>query len=456
TELMIRMKRFPILLLLSMALSYAFPVLPDKENGEENTQLVQYLKSFYELKTDQTSLAWKRSTNPLAEKIKIMQDFFGLKVTGKADSETVEVIKQPRCGVPDVGLYGMTLPGWKKPKLTYRIVNYTPDMERTDVEKAIQKAFQVWSSVSQLTFSRIYEGIADIMIAFGRGVHGRCPRYFDGHLGVLGHAFPPGNGISGDVHFDEDEDWTFGHALGLSHSNDARALMFPNYKFIDPTQFPLSPDDISGIQSIYGPSPNSPNKPDKPQLPKTCDPKLSFDAITTLRREIMFLKGRHLWRVYPNYSEAELELISTFWPSLPSGIEAAYENTNDQVLFFKDNKFWVISGYEVLPGYPKNIDVLGFPRSIKKIDAAICNRNTGKTDFFVGQKYWRYDETSQSMDKDYPKQTADDFPGIGQKVDAVFQHNGFLYFFHGSMQWEFDPNAKRVIRVLNSNSWFNC
>lgn len=33
---------------------------------------------------------------------------------------------------------------------------------------------------------------------------------------------------------------------------------------------------------------------------------------------------------------------------------------------------------------------------------------------------------------------------------------GFFYFFHGSKQWEFDPTAKKVIREIKSNSWFNC
>lgn len=44
----------------------------------------------------------------------------------------------------------------------------------------------------------------------------------------------------------------FGHSLGLSHSSDQTALMFPNYVSLDPSKYPLSQDDIDGIQSIYG------------------------------------------------------------------------------------------------------------------------------------------------------------------------------------------------------------
>ncbi|XP_010072660.1 PREDICTED: LOW QUALITY PROTEIN: matrix metalloproteinase-27-like, partial [Pterocles gutturalis] len=200
-----------VLLLTWVAVSNALTLHPEKDNNEEDAKLVQdYLNKFYAIEPDPNQLGWKINAESTSEKLKKMQTFFGLKVTGKPNSETLEIMKKPRCGVPDVGLYGVTLPGWKKTNLTYRIVNHTPDMSKEDVDKAIQKAFEVWSTVTPLIFTRIYEGIADIMIAFGTKAHGHCPRYFDGPLGVLAHAFPPGRGFGGDVHFDEDEDWTTG------------------------------------------------------------------------------------------------------------------------------------------------------------------------------------------------------------------------------------------------------
>ncbi|XP_063549556.1 matrix metalloproteinase-27 isoform X3 [Gorilla gorilla gorilla] len=422
------MKRLLLLFLFFITFSSPFPSVRMTEN-EDNVQLAQaYLNQFYSLEIEGNHLVQSKNRSLIDDKIREMQAFFGLTVTGKLDSNTLEIMKTPRCGVPDVGQYGYTLPGWRKYNLTYRIINYTPDMARAAVDEAIQEGLEVWSKVTPLKFTKISKGIADIMIAFRT-------RGFNLFL-VAAHEF--------------------GHALGLSHSNDQTALMFPNYVSLDPRKYPLSQDDINGIQSIYGGLPKVPAKPKEPAIPHACDPDLTFDAITTFRREVMFFKGRHLWRIYYDITDVEFELIASFWPSLPADLQAAYENPRDKILVFKDENFWMIRGYAVLPDYPKSIHTLGFPGRVKKIDAAVCDKTTRKTYFFVGIWCWRFDEMTQTMDKGFPQRVVKHFPGISIRVDAAFQYKGFFYFSRGSKQFEYDIKTKNITRIVRTNTWFQC
>ncbi|XP_016125108.1 collagenase 3-like [Sinocyclocheilus grahami] len=266
-----------------------------------------------------------------------MQKFFGLRVTGKLNKETVAVMKKPRCGVPDVAAYSTfgDKPKWQTNELTYRIVNYTPDLSKAEVDTSMEKALQVWAKVTPLKFTRINRGTADIMISFGTRDHGDG-LLFDGPQGTLAHAFAPGSGIGGDAHFDDDESFTFhssrghvlflvaahefGHSLGLSHSNVPGALMFPTYTFTDPDRSPLSSDDIEGIQSLYGPL-----KPKPVTKPQPDCQNLVWDAVTTFKGETVFFKDSSFWRSSSGRSGAQ-HPIKSFWPNAPDDIDAAYED----------------------------------------------------------------------------------------------------------------------------------
>uniref|UniRef100_A0A674G9L1 Peptidase metallopeptidase domain-containing protein n=1 Tax=Taeniopygia guttata TaxID=59729 RepID=A0A674G9L1_TAEGU len=224
---------------------------------------IQLLKFYIQLKL----FVWK-SNNAMTQKLKEMQEFFGLEVTGKLDSGTLDLVQKHRCGVPDVAGFSTFAgePKWTKHVLTYRIVNYTPDLRPADVNTAIEKALHVWSRVTPLRFIKKDRGDADIMISFAaRGHDDFIP--FDGPGGSLAHAYAPGKDFGGDAHFDEDETWTkstegtnlfyvaaheFGHSLGLSHSKDPNALMYPVYRKFDPSVLLLHQDDITGIQYLYG------------------------------------------------------------------------------------------------------------------------------------------------------------------------------------------------------------
>uniref|UniRef100_A0A8C6XQN0 Matrix metallopeptidase 20 n=1 Tax=Naja naja TaxID=35670 RepID=A0A8C6XQN0_NAJNA len=223
-------------------------------------ELVMYKRTTYSFRS--------LGGNSTTRKIQQMQAFFGLQVTGKLDYSTMDIIKRPRCGVPDVANYRL-FPGepkWKKRTLTYRIKKYTSSLTQAEVNKAVEMGLRTWSAAAPLSFIRAKTGEADIMISFENGDHGDSYP-FDGPRGTLAHAFAPGEGLGGDTHFDNAEKWTmgmngfnlftvaaheFGHALGLAHSTDPSSLMYPTYKYQHPFSFRLPKDDVKGIQALYG------------------------------------------------------------------------------------------------------------------------------------------------------------------------------------------------------------
>ncbi|XP_053176686.1 collagenase 3 [Scomber japonicus] len=458
-----------IALLLLVLVSPAFAVPLPSTDTDKYLLAEKYLRRYYALPAGLQGGG--SSAGSFQTKVKEMQKFFKLKVTGSLDDNTLEVMNQARCGVPDIGEYNHFPRDLKWPNndVTFRILNYTRDLKKADTDRAIRRALNVWADVTPLTFKKLHEGNADIMISFGVKEHGDY-NPFDGPNGLLAHAYPPGVGIGGDTHFDDDEEWTkdssaynlfivaaheLGHALGMSHSSDPGALMYPVYSYT--TGFPLSEDDIEGIQALYGPNPDHRKVKPRPDAPNKCDPMLSFDAVTELRGETIIFKDSFYWRLHPQMPEPEQTLIKSTWPSIPNKVDAAYEYPeNDLVIIFSGIRMWALNGYNIVDGYPKYIHKLGLPKSIRKIDAAVYIRDTGKTLLFTDEEYWSYDEVTRTMDKDYPRSIEDDFPGMDDEVDAAAYHYGYLYFFHEHVQYEYSYTSRKVMRIMRTNSILNC
>jgi hypothetical protein len=160
----------------------------------------------------------------------------------------------------DTGYQGYQLSEpWRTTDLTYHIVNIIGGFPEGAIEQVIAESFAAWTQNTPLTFTRVQDRSAHIVIQFTR---------IDGSSQVLGQACPPSSPCAGSVEFDVDENWTlyeprafneisflgvatheFGHAIGLLHSSDSSALMYPQYS---PYNLQPSRDDIAGVQRLYG------------------------------------------------------------------------------------------------------------------------------------------------------------------------------------------------------------
>uniref|UniRef100_A0A8C2ZKP9 Peptidase metallopeptidase domain-containing protein n=1 Tax=Cyclopterus lumpus TaxID=8103 RepID=A0A8C2ZKP9_CYCLU len=488
---------FCIVLLGCLALSRAAPTITPTVSPEDQNLAEGYLSQFYADVGVTNSSVHRMVKTSFRQDLQTMSALF---VTGVLDNETVEAMKAPRCGVSDISRYGHFdgKPRWKKRLLTYRITQYTQDLTQSQVDAIIAQAFQLYSDVIPLDFKQVNSGTADIMILFKGGYHGDFYP-FDGAGGVLAHANSPGWGQGGDTHFDDDERWTFtqrgvnlllvaahefGHALGLDHSRDRGALMYPTYRYVNTNGYRLPDDDKHGVQALYGsrttvpttaPKPEPPPGPDpgpEPEEPtedpnpdplpnprgEQCSRGLVFDAATSIRRDLFFFKNGYYWRKSTTATGIRFTKVNTKWSQI-NYVDAAFEvPSKDVVYLFEGRQYWGIRAYAktVISGFPKSLTNLGLPSSVSKVDAAVYVPTTRKTLIFVNNQYWSYDQGRNQMDVGYPRYITQDFPGIGSKVDAAFENYGYLYFSDGPRQSEYYLPYRRVMRVLLNYGWLNC
>lgn len=146
------------------------------------------------------------------------------------------------------------------------------------IRGSIEEALRVWASAAPLNFVEV----SDDGLAYGLSTHYGQLRFR--HIYINGPDppepadpiakaqayFPPGPQYAGDVEFDHGDPWQasgtlhvpdilgaaiheIGHTLGLNHTDDSNANMywiFHRFQGLGTGQ--LFPDDIAGIQAIYG------------------------------------------------------------------------------------------------------------------------------------------------------------------------------------------------------------
>jgi hypothetical protein len=174
-----------------------------------------------------------------------------------------------------LGSYVLSAGSWPTTGITYSFGPTTLDITGAFEGGLGAQAFGLWGNVARVRAVEVPDGGAGSFVGnmrqlWGSGDHGDgFP--FDGPGGVLAHCFypPPVNpgAVGGDCHYDDAETWVtpglggvgidtvtvmaheIGHGLGLQHSTDPNALMYP---FYSGRRAYLGSDDIAGIVAKYG------------------------------------------------------------------------------------------------------------------------------------------------------------------------------------------------------------
>ncbi|KAK7455714.1 hypothetical protein BaRGS_00039454 [Batillaria attramentaria] len=352
-----------------------------------------------------------------SDAIRMFQSYVGLPQTGQLDRKTLEMMTKHRCGVEDIpddeqnseqpSSFSVMHDKWEKSRLTWKLSRPTNKIDRTKQKSVIRAALDEWAQVAPLSFQESQFGDVDIDMLFGARDHGdKYP--FDGPSKVLAHAYGPiySTSIKGDVHFDNDETWTtdnaghgadllivatheLGHSLGLKHSRDPNALMYPYYG----TTNALGDDDIRAIQYLYG------KRID--QRPTTRRP-VTYRPPQTARP--VYTTTRPTYTLRPRTTSTPPPPLLTLWDAafhfdvvIKDVHDARHRNVYTGIM---GEDFYRFDQDGLLPGYPTSLHQI-YQQAPVKADSVFTNPQTQATYFVKDNQVWRY--TNFVLDPEFPR-----------------------------------------------------
>ena len=116
----------------------------------------EYLTEYHYISQSNAS-----GNHDVGEAVKKFQNSFHLPETGVVDEDTLNAMKKPRCGDPDVEEEASrfkrfaAVRSWSKTSFTYYVQYSGQDLSEADQQRAISEAFQKWKGACNvLNFAR--------------------------------------------------------------------------------------------------------------------------------------------------------------------------------------------------------------------------------------------------------------------------------------------------------------
>ncbi|XP_064156136.1 matrix metalloproteinase-9-like isoform X1 [Anguilla rostrata] len=212
------------------------------------------------------------------------------------------------------------------------------------------------------------------------------------------------------------------------------------------------PDPVPPTRAATDPTPTEKTTPQTTTTttPTPVDPSLDacrvdkFDTITLIQQELHLFKDGQYWKVSQKKGIKGPYRTSETWPALPSIIDSAFEDLlTKKLYFFSGRQVRVYTGSSMLE--PHSLEKLGLPGSLERVEGAL-ERGKGKALLFSGEKYWRLDVKTQTIDEGYPRDVDQDFGDVPIDAHDVFLYKGHTYFCRESFYWRMN-SRKQVDQV---------